>query len=119
QLVELDLAIDVRLHVGHVALQPAGEVAERARDARQPLRPDHDQRDHRNYHQLRKSDVEHGSENKKAPGGALVKISRRPSGLRLGLALDLALYVLARDLRRRAGRVGRLAALAHAVLAPA
>jgi len=39
QLVELDLAVDVGLHVGDVALQPAREMAERARHARQLLGP--------------------------------------------------------------------------------
>src|SRR5690349_3209473 len=71
QLVELDLAVDVGLHVVHVALQPAGEVADGARHARQLLRPDDDERHHADDQQFRESDVEHALETKKAPRGRL------------------------------------------------
>ena len=44
QLLELQLAVDVGLDVGDVALQPAEEVPQRARRLRQLLGPDDDQR---------------------------------------------------------------------------
>ena len=52
-------------------LPVGGEVADRARHARQLLRPDHDERDHADHHQLGKPYVEHRTlENKKAPAQA-------------------------------------------------
>ena len=52
QFLELELAVDVRLHVGDVALQPAEQMAERARGLRQLLGTEHDQRDDRDDHDL-------------------------------------------------------------------
>src|SRR6266571_4267414 len=42
QLLQLDLAVDIGLDVVDIALQPAEQVAQRARNAGQPLRPDDD-----------------------------------------------------------------------------
>jgi hypothetical protein len=50
QFIEFDLAIDIGFHVGNVALQTARKVSQRARDARQALGPDHDQRDQTDDH---------------------------------------------------------------------
>src|SRR5690606_20852217 len=75
QLVELNLAVDVGLHVAHVALQAPGQVAERARHPRQLLGPDHDQGHEADDHELGESYVEHAGRKalrslqmKKAPG---------------------------------------------------
>src|SRR5712691_202076 len=60
QLLQLDLAVNVGLDVVDVTLQPAEQMAQRARNAGQPLRPDDDERHDRNHHQFGESDVEHG-----------------------------------------------------------
>jgi pyruvate carboxylase subunit B len=59
QLVELHFARNVRLHVVHVALHAAEQVAERTRDFRQALRADDDERHDRDNENLGESDVEH------------------------------------------------------------
>src|SRR6185369_14445293 len=88
QFVELDFAVDVGLDVGDIALQPAGKDTERARDARQALRPDHDQRDQADNQQFRKTDVEHGALRTK-----VLKHDGRPAGARANVrqSLDQAL----------------------------
>src|SRR5438876_3357685 len=67
QLLQLDLAVDVGLDVIDIALQPAEQVAQGARHARQPLRPDDDERHDRNHHQFGESYVEHGEVRKSGP----------------------------------------------------
>src|SRR5712691_9648799 len=57
---QLALAVDVGLDVVDVTLQPAEQMAQRARNPGQPLRPDEDERHDRNHHQFGESDVEHG-----------------------------------------------------------
>ena len=59
QLVELHLAVDVGLDLVHVTLQAAEHVTQRARNLRQPLGADDDQRHYGNDNDLGEADVEH------------------------------------------------------------
>jgi hypothetical protein len=59
ELGELHLAADVRLHLGHVALQPSEEDPGGARHLRQALGADDHERDHADHEELGESDVEH------------------------------------------------------------
>src|SRR6185295_18917516 len=119
QFLELDLAVDVGLDVGDIALQPAGENTKGARDARQALRPDHDQRDQADDQHFGETDVEHGVLRLAGAKTVRFKTKRAPSGrpswdqagtgsgLALGPAFYLALDRLAGHLRR-GSRVGSL-----------
>jgi len=62
QLVELDLAADVGLHVVDVTLKPSEQVPKRTRHRGQALGADHHERNHGDQHQLGKTDVKHGGE---------------------------------------------------------
>src|SRR5450432_607424 len=59
QFGDIDLAVDIRLDLGHVALQPPVQGAEGACDARQAFGPDHHQCDDADQEKLGKPEVEH------------------------------------------------------------
>ncbi len=59
QFIQLDLAIDVALHIIDIALHAPQQMPRRARQARQFFRPQHDERDKRDHHHLGKADVKH------------------------------------------------------------
>src|SRR5258708_22993066 len=80
---QLRLAIDIGLHLGHVALQAPEEHAHRARDLGQALGPDHHQGHDAADDELGKAEVEHvwtrgarrGTQEAPAPGTQLFCLS--------------------------------------------
>src|SRR5436190_9979924 len=70
QLFELDRPIDLGLDVGNVALRLAEQRADGAGDARQLLRPDHDQRDGADEGQLVEAEIDHGARGARASAAA-------------------------------------------------
>ena len=59
QFLEFHFARDVGFDVVDVTLHAAEQMAERARDLRQPLRANHDQGDDRDHDHLGKADIKH------------------------------------------------------------
>jgi len=59
QFVHLHLAVDVLLDLIGVATRSTEQVPERARHARELLRPEHDQRDYRDDHHLAEGQFKH------------------------------------------------------------
>ncbi len=59
QLRHLDFAIDIGLHVRHIALHPPHEMSGGACNLGQALRTDHYERHHPDHHEFREADIEH------------------------------------------------------------
>ena len=91
QLVELDLALDVGLHVVDVALRAAQQVADGAGHLGQAFGADDDQGDDADHHQFSEADIKHAMAARKEswPEGAARRESREGSGIGLFLGLHV------------------------------